>query len=131
MVALSFSVPLGNGAVKASLGAALAEGRIALSNNRRPSSPSRRRFATRSSRWCRPRTTHGRRGSERAAGQEYQSEARRLAARGASTLFLVQQKKLAIVCGRQACVARKRTWVKRSPQLARAQDSNYKQHDIR
>ncbi|MFN7981657.1 MAG: TolC family protein [Vicinamibacterales bacterium] len=130
MVALSFSVPLGNGAAKASLGAALAEGRrIALEQQAAEQSiEAEIRDALQSVVSARERlAAAGQR--ERAAGQEYQSEARRFA-RGASTLFLVQQKQLAMVAATSLLRRAEADVSEAVSQLARAQGNNYKRHDI-
>lgn len=130
MVALSLSLPIGNGAAKASLGASLAEGRrlafeqqaleqgieAEIRNALQTVSSARERLAAAEQR-------------QRTAGQEYDSEARRFA-RGASTLFLVQQKQLAVVAATSLTRRAEADVSEAVSQLARSLGDNYKRHDI-
>jgi len=130
MVALSLSLPIGNGAAKANLGTSLAEGRrlvleqqaleqaieAEIRNALQAVSSARERLSAAAQR-------------RSAAGQEYESEARRFS-RGASTLFLVQQKQLAMVAATSLMRRAEADLSEAVSQLARAEGENYRRHDI-
>ena len=130
MVALSLSLPIGNSAAKASLGTSLAEGRrLAVEQQALEQSiEAEVRNALQSVSSARERLTAAQQ-RQRAAGQEYESEARRFA-RGASTLFLVQQKQLAMVAATSLMRRAEADVSEAVSQLARAEGENYTRHNI-
>lgn len=130
MVALKLSLPLMNRTAKASLGASLADGRrlqlqkqaleqgieAEIRNALQSVSSARERLTAAESR-------------RRTAEQEYESEARRFA-RGASTLFLVQQRQLTMVAATSLVRRAEADLSEAVSQFELARGENYLRHHI-